>query len=291
MQHSQTKYSPLISLIDETFSEEYTSTYHLSLEVATNSIAFAILDVNRNKYIFLETYIFQKTTGPEGLAAAISDLVDQRSLLKKSFKSVSVGFFTPKFTLIPAALFDENLTAKYLDFNAPLAESEVVVSDAIKNFESQCVYAINSKLLQVIQELYPKSIILHTFTSLLETLSSTFKNVAGKNVIIHLQQTHFELMVIEEKKLIFANLFAYQSSEDFLYFTLFVCEQLKLNPENLELLLLGEVEKNSAIYSILSKYVRNVKFGKRSELFEYSYAFDSIPSHFYFNLFSQALCV
>ena len=99
------------------------------------------------------------------------------------------------------------------------------------------------------------------------------------------------MIVLEEKKLIFANIFSYQTSEDFLYFTLFVCEQLKLNPENLDLLLLGEVEKNSAIYSILTKYVRNIKFGKRPEMFDYSYVFDGIASHFYFNLFSQALCV
>lgn len=291
MQQVNSTFSPLVSLVDETYSEELSSSYHLSIEVANNGISYAILDTIRNKYIVLETYAFQKTAGVEALAQEIKNLLEQKGNLGKAFSSVTISFFSSKFTLIPKALFDASLTDKYLQFNAPLLDSEAILTDNIKNFESQCVYAVNKKLLQVFQDRYPKAVYLHTLSSLLEILSSSFKNVSGKNVIIHLQQSHFEMIVIEEKKLIFANVFSYQSSEDFLYYTLFVCEQLKLNPENLELLLLGEVEKNSAIYSILCKYVRNVKFGKRSELFEYSYAFDSIPSHFYYNIFSQALCV
>jgi Protein of unknown function (DUF3822) len=291
MQQSTTSYKPLVSFFDETFDVELASDYHLSIEIALSGFSYTLLDTKRNKYIGLESFQFQKSFSEEARVAELSLLLKQISSFKFKFKSVSVSLFSLKFTLIPAALFDSNLTSKYLEFNTALQESDVVLADSIKNFETHCVYAVHKNLVELIQTHFPAAKFLHTLSSLLDVLSSSYKNVSGKNIVIHLQQGHFELIVLEDKKLLFANLFSYQSSEDFLYYTLFVCEQLKLNPENMDLLLLGEVEKNSAIYSILNKYVRNIRFGSRPDQFDYSYLFDQQPSHFYFNLYSQALCV
>ena len=291
MQAEQNTYKPTVSLIDETFSESLTSEYHLCLEVSMNGICYTIYHAQKNKYLLLETFTFHKVYNAVLLLNEISSVVETHSFLRKNFKSISISLFSSKFTLIPTALFDRALADKYLDFNSPVDEDESILIDELKNFDTQCVYAASKNLVDGLQQLFPSAKFLHVLSPLLESLASSFKNSSGKKVVIHLQQAHFEMVVMEEKKLVFANIFNYQSSEDFLYYTLFVCEQLKLNPENLELILLGEVEKNSAIYSILNKYIRNIKFGSRPELFEYSYVFDTTSSHFYFNLFSQNLCV
>ncbi len=291
MQTAPTSYKPLISLVDESFDSTSSENYHLSIELSAVNLSYAILDSVKNKYLLLQVYSFQKTLSDEQLASELKYMVQGDTLLRLKFKSTSLSIFTSKFTFVPCALFDTHLTNKYLEFNTSLSESEVILSETIRNFDTQCVYSVNKALLNSLQELFPTAHILHTFSSILSVISSSFKHVSGKNVIVHLQQTHFEVIVLEDKKLIFANLFSYQTSEDFLYYLLFVFEQLKLNPENIELLLLGEVEKNSAIYSILNKYVRHVKLGVRTDLFEYSYLFDTLPSHFYYNLFSQAICV
>lgn len=291
MHAEQNTYKPTVSLIDENFSEALTAEYHLSMELSVNGICYTIYHPQKNRYLLLETFTFHKVYSTVLLLNEIRSIIETHSFLRKNFKSISISLFSSKFTLIPTALFDRALADKYLEFNSPVEEDESILIDELKNFDTQCVYAISKNLMDCLQELFPKAKFLHVLSPLLESLASSFKNSSGKKVVIHLQQSHFEMVVMEEKKLLFANIFNYQSSEDFLYYTLFVCEQLKLNPENIELILVGEVEKNSAIYSILNKYIRNIKFGNRPELLEYSYVFDSISSHFYFNLFSQNLCV
>ncbi len=291
MQSARPIYKPIVSLWDESFDEQAVSQYHLALELSSSGLCFAVLDLTRNKFILFENYLFQKKIAAEVLVDELRNVIFQKSFQTKNFKSVSVGFFSSKFTLIPSALYDQTLCDKYLEFNTPLLSAESILSDHIKSFDTHCVYALEKKTIEAIQKLFPNASLLHTLSPLLEILSASFKNVSGKNVIVHLQQGHFEMIVLEEKKLVFANTFSYQTSEDFLYYVLFVCEQLKINPEIIELNLIGEVEKNSAIFSILSKYVRNLKFGNRPEMFEYSYVFDGIPSHFYINLFSHTLCV
>ena len=71
---------------------------------------------------------------------------------------------------------------------------------------------------------------------------------------------------------------------------MFVSEQLKLNHSELELNLLGEITGESEIEKLLSQYIGNVVFGKRPSMFEYSYGFNELPSHYYFPLISQHLC-
>jgi hypothetical protein len=130
----------------------------------------------------------------------------------------------------------------------------------------------------------------HHFSSgLIDNLLTQNKNQVKKQLYVHVQSSHFETILIEGKKLIFYNTFNHHSAEDLIYYLLFVCEQLQLNPENIETILLGEIERNSAIYEIAQKYIRNLKFGERPEIADYSYQLQTFPKHFYYSLFNNYL--
>jgi hypothetical protein len=101
----------------------------------------------------------------------------------------------------------------------------------------------------------------------------------------------YDIVVTKANRLILFNSFRYQSSEDFIYYILFTCEQLGLNPENVSLQFAGEIEKTSAAYFITSKYIRNINFATRPDIYQFSYGFDKVAQHFYYSLFSQPLCV
>ena len=98
-------------------------------------------------------------------------------------------------------------------------------------------------------------------------------------------------MVIDKNQLKIYNSFNYQTKEDFVYYILFACEQLSLNPELIETEVFGELDKHSEYYSMLYTYIRNITISKSPGDFEYSYQFEDLPSHYYYNLFSQYLCV
>ncbi len=64
------------------------------------------------------------------------------------------------------------------------------------------------------------------------------------------------------------NSFEFNSPEDFVYYILFCLEQLKMNPETIDLFVSGTIEKEDPNYSILFKYVRNVSFFNSKVTFE-----------------------
>jgi len=59
---------------------------------------------------------------------------------------------------------------------------------------------------------------------------------------------------------LFFNSFDYNTPEDFIYYILFTAEQLQLNPENFKLEIIGDFTETDAYYTIVYKFIRNVKW-------------------------------
>ena len=89
-------------------------------------------------------------------------------------------------------------------------------------------------------------------------------------MFVHVSDTHFEIVVIQNQKLELYNSFEYKTPEDFIYYILFTAEQLHLNPESFKLELLGKIDTESPLYTIAYKYVRNVA------MMDYSSVFNSL---------------
>jgi hypothetical protein len=291
MVEAKSRISPVLNLIDESLDNKLSGAYHLSLLAGLDSFSCCVLDSKRNKYLALCNWTFQGVYNWQSFTESLASIVKETPLLQHGYKSVSAAVVNNKSTLVPDALFENGKEETYLRFNHTLEEEDAVKTDRLKNIEARNIYALPKALERSLGSHFPNVRFMHHSTSFLESVLLQYKNLDQPKVAVHVQMSHFEVAVVEGKKLRLYNSFAHQTSEDFIYYLLFVCEQLKLNPEKLDLLLLGEIERNSAIYSILHKYVRNISFGERSDSFEYSYKLTDLPKHFYYNLFNQYLCV
>jgi len=285
------KTAPAVNLTDELFSTKQSSSCHLSVQAGLDGFSFCILDTKTNKFLVLQHFPFNGIATFNRLSEKIAGIISESELLKNNFKSVSCSVVHAKSTLVPNALFDENQKNDFLSFNFTLDADEEVRANNLRNLDAKNLFAVNLNLENTLKKFFPNVQFIHHSTSLLESTMGTFKNQPGKKMVVHVGRSQFEIAIAEGKQLLFYNSFRHQSSEDFIYYVLFVCEQLQLNPEKVDLILLGEIERSSALYEILHKYVRHIHFGERSENFEYAYKLETIPKHFYHNLFSQYLCV
>jgi len=80
------------------------------------------------------------------------------------------------------------------------------------------------------------------------------------------------------------NFFSFNTKEDFIYYILFTAEQLNLNPEEFELNLMGDIEKESELYAIVYQYIRNIKFYAPNNT---AMQLNEIPSHSHFTILNQ----
>ena len=99
---------------------------------------------------------------------------------------------------------------------------------------------------------------------------------------------YVDILVFKEgKKLHYFNRFIYQTETDFIYYLLLVCDESKINREQVYLVFSGEVNINSKLYDIAFRYFLHISFFKSSSSIVFAKAFDTFPKHLHLFLYSS----
>jgi len=110
----------------------------------------------------------------------------------------------------------------------------------------------------------------HFSTVLIENLLLEEKNNTNAKMFVHVETTHFEIIVVQQGQLVLYNSFEFKTKEDFIYYILFTAEQLNLTPDTLQLVLLGLINANDTLYNIAYKYIRHVHIYNKTYKYKYS---------------------
>ena len=282
--------TPEISLLDESLNKSDNSIYKLGIHISLTEITYCILDTVRNKYLAFEKYKLNDVYNAYLLAEKLEEIFSQNKWLTRNFKATKIIYINSKSTLVPVPLFDVNDQETYFNFNHTLDDSEDLYCDKLANLNAYNLYAVPTVIKSKLRELFDNFKLTHYLTELLETLLILNKNkTEGKKIFINVNHTNFDLILLEGNDLKYNNTFQYHTPEDFIYYVLFALQQLELNPENVEITLMGEINKQSKLYEVLYNYVRNISFIKRNDSFEYSYLFDKLLPQEYLNLLNLNL--
>ena len=281
---------PEISLKDESLDVNNTADYSLSIQISLKEFTYCVLDTVRNKFLAFESFKLIDTYNPYQLSERIDEIILKETWLSSVFKSKRILYINQKSTLVPVPLFDVNDQETYFSFNHTLVDSEDLYCDKLNHLNAYNLFAVPTLIKNKLREHFGQHKLYHYMTSLVESLLIYYKNTPEeKKIFLNAGKATFDIVLTEGNSLVYNNTFDFQSPEDLIYYLLFTLQQLKLNPETTDLVLMGELEKNTALYDIIYKYVRNVSFIKRNDAFQYSYMFDKLSPHSYFNLLNSNL--
>ena len=178
-------------------------------------------------------------------------------ILTKSFDEVMVIHDNNLNTFVPTSLFDVHFLASYLQYNTKVFETDFFTHDVIFPYEMNNVYVPFVNINNFLLDQYETFEYQNANSILVKQLLDLSKNKEEKQVFVHLQKEHFEIVVVKNQQLLLFNSFQYNTPEDFIYFILFTCEQLQLNPETISVQLFGNCTEEDAFYKIVFKYIRN----------------------------------
>jgi len=233
----------------------------LSIQFSLGGFSFCISNIETKEVQHFTGYTFDvHSIGPEALLSEIESIYHENALLKQEFESVTIIHQNNLYTIVPAPLFDESELKTYLDYNIKTLTNDYATFDNLNQLDIKIVYIpyvnINNFFFQKFGEFEYK----HHTTVLIDKLILHAKNNSEKQFFVHVINNNFDIVVIENSKLLFYNSFSFSTKEDFVYYILFTAEQLQLNPEELLLFFIGDIEKESELYHITYQYIRNVDF-------------------------------
>jgi len=63
-----------------------------------------------------------------------------------------------------------------------------------------------------------------------------------------------------------------------------------LNPEDVNLIIIGNINKTDSTYTMINQYIKNYSFIPRNDNYGYSYILDELKHHSYYTLFNAMQC-
>ncbi|WP_339610146.1 DUF3822 family protein [uncultured Planktosalinus sp.] len=241
------------------------SNSRLSVQVSLNGLSF-LMQNDENKTVEFEKIInFESTLSPEEVLNEIQKEFSSNIELSKEIKELTIIHQNNLSTLVPRALFDKAQPENYLKFNSKIFSSDYVDFDELGSFDIINVYVPFANINNYFFERYGAFTFFHFSTRFVETILNDERFGNSKKMFVHLFNKEMSVFVSDGKNILLFNTFLFNTPEDFLYYTLFVAEQLELNPEEFELTLSGEINKEDDYFKLAYNYIRNVSFKNNSQ--------------------------
>ncbi|PQJ23173.1 DUF3822 family protein [Tenacibaculum sp. SG-28] len=234
----------------------------LSIQFNLDGFSFYISNSDSDTPILYTEYSFPVSIAtPELLLEKIIAIFSEDKDLQQNFTSVMAIHQNNLFTMVPEELFDRNSLQNYLKYTVKTLATDYITYDFISPLQVNTVYIPYVNINNYIFQNFGEFEYHHHITVLINKLQK--QKEASKEVptvYVNVSKKELDIIIFKNNTLRFSNSFTYQTKEDFIYYILFVAEQLHLNPEEFHLYFMGKIEPNSALYEITYTFVRNVDF-------------------------------
>ena len=239
------------SIIDKTYKK-------LAVQVALDGLSFGVFDTLNNTPLLLKQVPFNSIQRSAKIEDIMEEVYRDNPELKHQYDEIAIFHSNNLSTFVPTALFDEEFIGSYLQYNTKVFETDFFTFDTLENYEMNHVYIPYVNMNNFFIDQYGSFDYKHANTVLVSRLLDLSKNKEERKMFVHMNESHFEIIVVQNQKLLLFNSFEYKTPEDFIYYILFTAEQLQLNPENFNLELLGNIQEDDVYFKIAYQYIRNV---------------------------------
>lgn len=278
---------PFLELFDETLDINSTENYELSVQVSTDNLSFCILDTLRNKFVLLRSY--ESVGNSKYDHNILGEIINKDDFLVRRYKKVCLTAISPKFTLVPASLFDESKKDEYFTFNQVLSEEETILTSKLHNPDTFCIYSFPSGIADILKTSFPGSIFMHHLKPLFNFISTTQRSFLSHNVHIHLERDYLNMIIFDQNTLKFCNTFYYKTISDIQYYILYVLKRLNIRQEE-TINFSGNSMNQEEILHGFSNYLNAIKFAIPTGNYTFSYVFSETELQKFLILFSAVNC-
>lgn len=232
----------------------------LSVQVSLNGLSFLILNTETLEIIFFKDIPFLGTYSPEEVLFEIKKAYETYPELSENIENISILHENNLYALVPKSVFQEEAISEYVKFNTKVLPNDYFTYDTLDVYDMITVYVPFTNINNYFFERYGAFDFYHTTTLFIKKILAEERNEAVLKMHVQVFDHRFDVLVTQNKSVQLYNSFTCNTPEDFIYYILFIAEQLNMNPEVFPLYLYGKIKEEDALYTIAYTYIRNVFF-------------------------------
>jgi hypothetical protein len=271
-----------IERVDESFYFDTKSIYDLVIHYDGERFQCISFSAERNKFVLQAEF-----TVPNELS--LRDVLIHTDIIKRDFREVHYICSAKVQTIIPDAFYDDAIAEEMLAFHNPLNAEHLLYKNQLDLLQSQLVFAVSPVEIAAVRSRFPDVKFTHSGAALINYISALA--FQGKLLTVHYHQKSIEVLLMNGKTCLLYNQFELTSKEDIIPILTQLVEQFNLVPEQLQVLLSGDIELNSEEEKNIKRYFSKVFFAPRDRRFNYTYRIEDDPqAHKFIALYAASLC-
>jgi len=290
LQTASITYKLIKKIKDERFDEDNIHHYHLLINIGTRDFQAVIVDPQQHQVLLLEDYVLPEVGSIHELVQILEQLFEAHALLRAGFwKKIKVSFKNQKFVQVPKDLYAEESMDNYLRFNANVDRNlEFFSAVANAHTEAMTVFAVNKELQEWIAGIYPSNppVFVHQSAALIEGVLKFAEGRDDNPLYIYVDRFKLHIISCSNGKLVYYNQFQIRQFSDYVKYIMLVMKSLHMDQHSSQVVLWGYIGKNSPHYQEFYKYISNVTFGDRPSYLNFSYVYDEVQEHQFFDAYS-----
>lgn len=206
----------------------------------------------------------------------IQEIKQKTALVNYIGLRTQVFFATDQAMLIPKELAaSANL---FLQTQFGVNEMAEAFTDDM-NPEMIAGFFVEKQKLALIQKLFPQADIRASLGLLVQ--QSLAQAMANQAVFyVQMGKGLAEVALSKEGRLLLARSFSFTANEDVLYHLLNACRVFEMAPQDVLLVLQGQVQKQDILYPLLETYFANLQFATATTAIQHP-AFSQVPPHYF----------
>jgi hypothetical protein len=280
-------HKPVLHLFDQSKKDDSKNNYHLSLQIGIDGFCFALFHLKEETYIGIADYVVPNNS-EQTLASFFIEVAAEDKWLQGTFKSVSVSFTSSKNTLIPTALFEEEHIKSYLSINTGNKHIENPLYNRLLETDIINCFSVDKDIYNVITKQYPGASILHQGSIQIE--AAGHRKLKDPSIFLQFNRKSIDIVSVKGKQIQLMNSFNYTTSEDVIYYLLYVMEQLSFDQNTTTVVLMGNIQKESKVYELLYTYINLLTMAEWPSGVKYAHPIKGLAPHQFHLLIQQYLC-
>ncbi|WP_101689672.1 DUF3822 family protein [Dysgonomonas massiliensis] len=248
--------------IPETIDLGKSENYNLVIRIKDDEFMFSIADAEHPDNRFVSGTEFSQDT----LLSNIQRIIFDFNFLTQEFRSVSVIFVTPQYTIVPDKYFEEK---ERLDmYNAVSSvEAKSVLSCANKSQSSHTIFAVEKELCEFLKRSLCGPEFVHHISPLCELFSQqTSGKITSRRMYVNYHSGLMDVICVSDNSVEHSLTYKEQNIRTQLYFILKLWEQCGLDQSDDQLYIIGD--RPAMVDDVLSTYIEKIcHFDKFDTLF------------------------
>jgi hypothetical protein len=261
----------------------------LSIQVNQNGLTYCVVDRAANLFVQLKHFVFEHVHLTGDMVRMIDEAFSKDVILGMQFGTIRFMMYTQQTTLVPDAFFDAGHMVDFLKFNHA-GDTDHEIFENLVNSDIHNVFALPGEVIALVNKQFTGVEYLNQTTPFLRHIFNLPLNCSKKAIYISMNPAFFDIACMEEGKLILYNTFQYGNENDLLYYIMFVCQQVGVDPQTIPLRLAGEMSSKLTYYELIKEYFPGTRYDELIAVPALAPGLRQVSTTRYFNLLNMQLC-